>query len=266
MFVVGLAACVAVGGGRDALAGPDDSAAAPSPDRARKAFETALQLYRSGQYKAAVEKLVEARKLDPTAKDLPYNLGLVHEKLGNLDEAIKNFEVFLALEADEGEKERVRAIIKRLEGARSDLVKPPPSAPAASSSAPPPPPPPPTESAPPPPPPPVRKGKLDGLVYGTGGLAAAALLGGVVFGVRALSLRPSESVTGPEQSFQDLQSSARRAHQSAVIADISFGVALVSGGAAALLYFLREAPAAAPASAFVAPVRGGAVVGGGMRF
>lgn len=237
---------------------------ASSHDRAQVAYQEALKLYKGGHYREAVNKLVEARKLDPTAKELPYNLGLLYEKLGEIDNAIKSFELYLNLETDDEEKERVRSTLQRLEGARAELNKnkPPPSA----SAAPPPPPPPtsaPTQEEPPPPP---RKGRLDGLVYGTGGLALVALGTGVFFGVRALTLRPENSTAN--QSIADLEDKQKQAHQSGVFADIGFGVAVVSGGAAALLYFLRDAPppSTATSSAFLAPTRGGGWVGWGGRF
>jgi tetratricopeptide (TPR) repeat protein len=218
-------------------------------DRAQIAYQESLKLYKAGQYRAAVDKLVEARKLDPTAKELPYNLGLLYEKLGEIDNAIKNFQLYLTLDTDEEEKERVRSILQRLEGARDELNRNKP-----------------TSAPEPPPPPPRRRGRLDALVYGTGGLSLAAVGAGVFFGLRALSLRPEPSTVG--QRIETLEDKQRKAHQSGVIADISFGVAIASGGAAALLYFLRDAPPpkeGAPA-AFVAPTPGGGVVGWGGRF
>jgi tetratricopeptide (TPR) repeat protein len=106
-----------------ALAGVGHAAPpeATPQDRAQIAYQEALKLYKSGQYRAAVDKLVEARKLDPTAKELPYNLGLLYEKLGEIDNAIRSFELYLNLETDDEEKERVRGILQRLEGARAEL-------------------------------------------------------------------------------------------------------------------------------------------------
>jgi tetratricopeptide (TPR) repeat protein len=250
-----------------ALAGASHAAPpeATPQDRAQIAYQEALKLYKSGQYRAAVDKLVEARKLDPTAKELPYNLGLLYEKLGEIDNAIKNFELYLTLETDDEEKERVRATLQRLEGARAELNRNKPPASASASAEPPPPPPPSSSPVVEPPPPPPRKGRLDALVYGTGGLALVAAGAGVFFGVRALSLRPEASTA--DQSIETLEDRQRRAHQSGLFADISFGVALASGGAAALLYFLREAPPSGGApAAFVSPTRGGGLVGWGGRF
>ncbi len=236
-------------------------------DRAHKAFQEAQDLYREGKYRAAVDKLVEARKLDPTDKDLPYNLGLVNEKLGNLDDAIKNFELFLTLETDDAEKERVKGIVRRLEGARSSAPKPVPSASVASSapavvSAPPA-----VSSAPELDPPPPKKGRLDALVFGTGAVSLVALGAGTFFGLRALSTKPSSPVTSPGHTIDDLSSDAKSAHSKAVIADVSFAVALLAGGAAAFFYFSRDAEPAAPAATgFVLPLQGGFVGGMSGRF
>jgi tetratricopeptide (TPR) repeat protein len=226
-------------------------------ERAEKAYEAALVLYRKGQYRAAIDKLEEARAIDPQAKELPYNLGLVHEKLGELDDAIKWFELYLTLEPDESERERVKGTLRRLEGARRDLRP----APSATASAAPPPPPPPSASsderpAPRPPPP---GGRLDGYVYAAGGVAVATLAAGTFFGVRALSLRPSNPTTGSGRTIGDLQSSADDAHRSAIVADLCLGLAAVSGAAAAWLYFGRSPDAPPPPEVAIVPT------GDGMR-
>lgn len=232
----------------------------PAQDRASQAFEAALKLYKSGQYRAAIDRLIEARKLDPNAKDLPYNLGLLHEKLGEIDDAIRNFQVYLALEPDEAERERVAATVRRLEGARAEMAKakpaigPPASASAQPSAAP----------APTAPPAPVSsadrspdgasseskpmRGRLDGWVFATAGVALAGAAAGAYFGASALSQRPVDATTGAGKSIEDLEASAARAHRSAVIADVGFGVAIAVGGASVLLYLLRDRPASKPAA------------------
>lgn len=235
-----------------------------NPERAQVVYKEALKLYRSGQYRAAIEKLNTARKLDPSEKNLPYNLGIVHEKLGELDDAIKNFEIYFELETDKDEKERVQVTIQRLRGARDEINRnkpaPPASAPASSSAPPPEPPP------PPPPPPPPRKGRLDALVYGTGGLALAATGAGIFFGVTALSRRPDLS-TASNKTLPELQNEQKMANSRALFADLSFGVAIASGGAAVLLYLLRDAPPEASASSgYIAPTQGGGLVGWSGKF
>lgn len=239
-----------------------DPPGAADHDRAQQIYQEALSLYKGGHYREAIDKLVAARRLDPTAKELPYNLGLLHEKIGEIDLAIKDFELYLNLETEEEEKERVRAILRRLEGARAELKRNRPQASASISAAPVPVAPSASVSEGPPAPPALpSKGRLDGVVYGTGGLAIAAIGSGVFFGVRALALRPEASTAN--QPISILESKQQQAHKNGVIADISFGVAAVSGVTALLLYFLRDAPPAveASSSALVAPTPGGGWVG-----
>lgn len=229
-------------------------ARADDKDRAQAVFSEAKDLYKRGQYRAAVTKLEEARRLDPGAKELVYNLALVHEKLFEVDKAIPFFELYLTLEQDEDERARVRAVVKRLEGARADLEKQrkaEAAAASASASA--------AHPAPPPAPPAAqerRRGKLDAWVYTAGGVSAIALLGGVYFGVRALGSNPGSTKTGPDKSIRELQEDADATKSSATNADISLAIAIAAGGAAAGLYLLRTREV--PASAVVVPVRGGA--------
>ena len=125
-LVRALSLAVFVGGSGVAsplAAAPPSKVSAADRERAEKAYQASLDLYRKGKYRAAIERLEDARAIDPEAKELPYNLGLVHEKLGEIDDAIRYFELYLTLEADEGERERVRATIRSphapLPGARA---------------------------------------------------------------------------------------------------------------------------------------------------
>lgn len=226
-------------------------ARADDKDRAQAVFSEAKDLYKRGQYRAAVSKLEEARKLDPAAKELVYNLALVHEKLSEVDKAISFFELYLTLEKDEEERSRVRAIVKRLEGARSDLEKKRAAEAAASASAAPPPPP-----APPPAEPEQKRGKLDGWVYGAGGLSAVALLSGAYFGVKALSTNPGSPKTSRDKSIKELQQDTDATKVNAANADVSLAIAIVAGSAAVGLYYFRKTEV--PTTAVVVPLRGGA--------
>jgi tetratricopeptide (TPR) repeat protein len=58
---------------------------------ARKHFEKARAYYGQGAYREAVNELEAAHVLDPNAKDLVFNLGVVHEKLSDIDEALNWF-------------------------------------------------------------------------------------------------------------------------------------------------------------------------------
>jgi tetratricopeptide (TPR) repeat protein len=203
------------------------------------AYADARALYQQGRYRDAVKRLEEARVLDPAAKELPYNLALVHEKLGELDDAVRYMTMYAAMETDPVEKERAEKAVERLEGARKDL--------AAHEEKPPAPPPPPEETAAPPaviappPPPPAPRGKLDKWTIGTAGLSVVALGAGTFFGVSALRQSPNDPTTSPGgTTVGQLREDASEAHRNATMADVGFGVAIAAGAAAIILYFTRR--------------------------
>lgn len=227
-------------------------------DQAAKLNEEAQALYRKGEYRAAIKKLEQARELDPDAKDLNYNLGLVYEKLAELDPAITAFKKVLSLETDSKEREKVQGIIRRLEGAKRDLQAregvpsaEPPATTAPSATARPEPTTPPADVKKKPSP---GKGKLDGWVYGAAGVSLVGVGLGTFLGVRALTTSPSSPRTGKGTTIDDLQRNANDAHLTANFADVAFGVAMVAGGLATYLYFSRDAN---PVKVGVAPTRGG---------
>lgn len=230
------------------IVAPGHAATPAEQEQAQKIFTEAKDLYKRGQYRAAIQKLEDARRLDPGAKELPYNLGTVHEKVGDLEKAIQYFELYLTLEKEESERDRVRQIIKRLEGAVADAKRnrPPP---AASSSAPEKPkkrdddPPPPTETTPGP-------RKLTKPVIALGAVSAATLLAGAYFGLKALGSQPKDAKTGNGTSIRDLDDDADATKSNARKADLFVAVSLLTGGAAAYLYWKQERP----------PVTGSAVV------
>lgn len=205
-----------------------------------KAYAEARGLYGRGQYRDAVKRLEEARVLDPTAKELVYNLALVHEKLGELDDALRYMKMYVGMETDPAERERAEKAVERLEGARKDLAKkaepaaePPPQQPLIVPSA-----------HPPPPPPPARRGRLDAWTIGAAGVSVVGLGAGTFFGLSALSQTPNDPTTSRGgSSVQSLRDDASGAHGKAILADVGFGVALVAGAAAAILYFTRNEPA-----------------------
>ena len=67
---------------------------------ARKHFDKARADYAQGAYREAIGELEAAHALDPNAKDLVFNLGVVHEKLGDIDEALKWFRLHLEWNLD----------------------------------------------------------------------------------------------------------------------------------------------------------------------
>ena len=228
-------------------------------DEARQHFETALKSYSEGRYRAAIDELQKARRLDPRGKDLVYNLALVHEKLGELATALAYFDQYLAMETDENERARTKASIVRLRGAMREAEREHAEPPSKAT-------------LPPFAPPPAmqgRRGVLDGWVWASGGLALTALLVGTVLGVRALALDPGQGeATGSGRSVDDVRDDSHRAHRSAVAADIAFAISLTSGAAGSLLYFGRALPQpeARPAEPSPSPPRASASIDIGVRF
>lgn len=202
---------------------------------AKQHFDRAQDAYRRGAYRDAVDELSAAIALDPTSKDLEYNLGLVYEKLGDIDLAIQRFQRFRKMETEPQEIAKVDRVIERLRGARDEIDQTTtmPSEQARTpivyrptivvKEAP-------------------RRGRLDTWTYAAAGVAGAAAIVGTVFGVRALAERPkSDEPTGGSTTAAKLQDRAETAHQHAVVADVAFLVSAVALGGTAWLYFGREA-------------------------
>lgn len=240
-LALGLAAASAAPAGAQSPGRPGTEQA----ERAARALALAEEgqaLYERGEYRAAIAKLEEALALDPD-KDLVFNLAVLHEKLADVDQAERYYRRYLEMETSPKLRERVQSTLKRIEGAKKEL---------ASARAPEPPPPPATQTAPAPPPPPPEPEpqgrRIDGWVMTAGGVAAGAAIVGTVFGISALGKDPGDAATtGPTTRVQDLEEEASTAHTHAILADVSFLVAALAGGAAVLLY-LRSGPAA-PATA-----------------
>ena len=185
-----------------------------SPAQAAEHFERALAWYRAGKYQRAVDELKSALERDPGGKDLVYNLALVQEKLGDLEGAVVSLRRFLSMEKDPKELERANQTIERLRGAQAELLAvgpvavPPAVAPAPCSV-------------------PRARGKFDGWVIGTGGLALASLLVGTVFGVRVLTL--------------DADGQQSQARDAAIVTDVALATSLLAGAGSVALYFGRYA-------------------------
>jgi len=232
----------------------------PSVPEARRHFESGRALYGQGAYREALAELQAAHALDPSAKDLVFNLGVVEEKLGDIDEALRWFHSYTTMPLTPQERERAEAYVRRLEGARRELDHPPaeagaPASPAAMSSE--------TEPAAMAPAP--AHGRLDAATLVAGSVAGAALVFGVVLGVKATSDRPTNFITGVDGSYSTLVDRVHTAHEEAVAADVGFGVAVAAGVAATILYLTRTRQGQDPSSGHglpsamvsVAPLTGG---------
>ena len=202
---------------------------------ARRHFERARAYYAQGSYREAIGELEAAHTLDPNAKDLVFNLGVVHEKLGDIEDALKWFRLYTTMNLTPPERDRADAYVHRLEGAKKELEDKQAAAAAAGATH--------VPVTPPPPPPPKERtapGRIDGLTIGTASVSVAALVFGIVMGVKAEQDRPpSPFITGRNGTYSDLVDRQANAHQEAVLADVGFGVAAVAGASAAVLFFTR---------------------------
>ncbi len=223
---------------------------------AREHFEKARAFYAQGSYREAVAELEAAHSLDPSAKDLVFNLGVVHEKLADISEALEWFELYTTMSLTAQERERAESYIKRLEGAKKELAPPTePPAPLPDAGQP-------TLETPAVRPAPTRHGRIDAATITAAGIACGTLLFSSVLGIKALADRPSSGfVIGRDGTLDELTHATHFAHDEAMIADIGFGVSIVAGVTAAILYLGR--PKDAPASARLPKVSVAPLAGGG---
>jgi tetratricopeptide (TPR) repeat protein len=220
---------------------------------AKKHFDKAREHYANGRYREAIEQLETALQIDPKGADLLYNLGVIHEKLQEVDPAIDYYQRYVLMIDDAEEQERVEKIILRLEKARDELAAREKEEQEQEEAA----------AGDQRDEPERGKGRMDGWVIGAGVLAGLGLAGGTYFGLEAMKSRNDDPpTTGGGTEYQDLVDNSDRAKQMALYADIGFGVGVVAGTAAMLLYFTRDAePEASAARRFqpaVAVLPGGA--------
>jgi tetratricopeptide (TPR) repeat protein len=223
---------------------------------ARKHYEKARTDYAQGAYREAIAELESAHTLDPNAKDLVFNLGVVHEKLVDIDEALKWFRLYTSMNLTTQERERADAYVRRLEGAKREVEAKQAAEPTATPPSEPPAPGQPATTSPP-------MGRIDTYTLTGAGVTAAALVFGIAFAIKAeVDKPPSNYVTGESGSFTQLQGEVDQAHQDAVLADVGFGAALAAAAVTAYLYLGRPrvtaAPTAGSTSVSAAPMTGGA--------
>lgn len=198
------------------------------PATALELHDEALSLYARGEYESARAKLLEALGLDPEAKLLHYNLGLVAEKMGDLDNALKHYRDCLNMETDRRERVALARIVKRIEGARLRVPKryseAGEEASAGDADA--------TDPG-------SSTSDLRVASYWTGGAAVAGVVaGGMLAGFAHAAdpgRRPETSVATPVDTFQ---SQAEHAHHLGLGADVAFGVAGAAMTTSVILFIL----------------------------
>jgi tetratricopeptide (TPR) repeat protein len=207
---------------------PADAAPAAESD-ARPHFERALELYRAGRYADALPELEVAANLDPGGKDLFFNLALVHEKLGQLPEAIAALERFGELETDAAERARARVTIQRLKGAKANQAAAQPAATPCPAA---------------PAPPAQRQGRPTAILVGTASVAVVSLVVGAIFGAKALADDVDNSGTSASLSLGQLRERRRRAEREALVADVAFALGAASAGTFAGVWLLSPGDSA----------------------
>jgi tetratricopeptide (TPR) repeat protein len=237
--------------------GGGDASLSPSERMANQGND----LYQRGQYREAIAAYMEASRLDPNGPGAPIlvrNIAVLHEKLGEVDEALTYFRKYGQMNISDGDRKKNLVDIRRLEGAKKELDEKERARQAAllaqhHDDA----------QVPPPATEPPSHGRIDVLTIGFAGGAVALLVVGTVFGVKAAVDKPSSGfVTGRDGTYDDLVNRTNVAHNDALIADVSFGLGIGAAVTAALLYALRTKDPAKPPSATVspAPLQGGAGV------
>jgi tetratricopeptide (TPR) repeat protein len=226
-------------------------------DRAQALHDEAAALYERGEYRIAIDKLEEALKLDPGGRELVYNLALIHERLGDIDEAQSYYRRYLEMEKDARVRDKVHATLKRLEGAKKEIARGGTPAPVVAPRA--------LEAAPPveptTPEPPQRR-RYTGWVIVLTSVAGTGLLASTAFGISAIAHNPGSSArTGNGVSIGDLEANAATAHRDAIVADISFATGALAGAAAIYLFVVgRPSRAPDPLAGRRAPIPGSAAI------
>ncbi len=214
-------------------------------DRAAELYDKSADAYRRGDFKTAVDLLKEAYSLDPQPV-LLYNLARAYEGLGDLDAAIDGYERFLAQNPkteDRGAIEQRLVTLRRLRDERAAAKQREQSQKQQQQQQP---------TTPPPPPKPHHTI----YPYVVGGVGAAGLVAGSVFGLMAISDRNDARTEPVQQRAIDLDSKAQTL---ATLSTVSFivGGALVAAGVA---WWVIEARSTTTGST---PVRVGVGVGPG---
>jgi hypothetical protein len=237
---------------------------------ARRHYEKARADYAQGAYREAITELEAGYALDPN-KYLVFNLGVVHEKLGDIDDALKWFRQYTTMSLTPQERERAESYLRRLEGAKKELEakqaaqqqqqqqqQQPQGAPESTT----------TPAPPPPPPEKVVHGRIDALTITAASVTTAALALGIVMGVKALHDNPGGTpVTGHNNlTYTEFVNQHNTALREGLVADIGFGTAVVAAAATAVLYFGRTRPASTSTTTGSTTVSAAPLTGGGAVF
>ncbi|MDB4989446.1 MAG: hypothetical protein JWN04_4624 [Myxococcaceae bacterium] len=214
----------------------DDSGLRTPPRAALDHYDRGRAHYQAGRYQEAVVELERALELDPDSPNLLYNLARVYELLGNIERSIAYYQRYYAmLPAGEAEeRERVAGTIHRLEGAKSQPLRPPETRTIPVVL-------------------PTQRGVADGAFWTLASLSLAALVAGTVTG--GLALREQRAtqtfVLGRDGDVAEREAHAKRADRLALTSDVSIATGAIGGLTSVLLYALRSRPVVSPSVAVV---------------
>jgi tetratricopeptide (TPR) repeat protein len=192
----------------------------PNQLKAEQHYKRARELYQLGRYREAIAQLEAALKLDPGGAELLYNLGLIHEKLGDVEEAVDAYKRYLKVLGKDGDPEEIAKIqnfIKRLEGAKTELKAREAKRMEHRFT-------------------PLSAGLLVGA--GVGALATA------VFGIAALrhDQEARDFTVRDSAGLDERQQLIDRAKSEATMANVFGAVTVISAGAGITLYLMSEFP------------------------
>ncbi len=250
------------------VAGSGEGEASPQAKASAQVhFQKAQELYQQGSYREAIADLEAAVALDPKAKNLYFNLGVVDEKLGRIDEALEQFRKYATFDLETDERARVEKYIRRLEGAKAQLaLQPAPTFVAAPGGV----------IVQPRVEEKIPNGRVDAATVTAATVSLAGFGVGTWLALRASSMKPQPGyVTGRDGTYAELETNAKDAHKVAIFADVGFGVGIVAAVTTAYLYFARprtrasitsHPPRAAHAELSGAPLPGGGQITLGGEF
>ncbi len=202
------------------------------PPEAVEFYRTGREHFAAGRYREAIVDLERALTLDPGSPTLLYNLGRVHELLGDLPTAIEYYGSYVRLlpPTETEERARIEESIRRLEGAQAHVTPPAP------------------HEGPPPelddgsePRWVTERGVVDAPFWIAAGTSAALLVGGGILGALALDResRAQSFVVGSDGTLAERDAFADEADNLALGADVLLLGAVAAGITAGLLYGLR---------------------------
>jgi tetratricopeptide (TPR) repeat protein len=84
-------------------------------------YERGRGYYAAGRYRSAINEHETAIALDPSGFNLYFDLGLVYERVGMVDEALGAYRHYLEHVTDPAERDRADRIVSRVQGARVEL-------------------------------------------------------------------------------------------------------------------------------------------------